>query len=63
VLDLTLCDFFLWGYVKDVVYIPSLPNDLQELRQRINAAVATINRDMLKREFGQKWTIGLVCAV
>jgi hypothetical protein len=45
--DLTPCDFFLWWYVKDVVYVPPLPNDLQELRQRIIAAVATINRDML----------------
>jgi hypothetical protein len=48
-LDLTPCDFFLWGYVKDVVYVPPLPNDLQELRQRIIAAVTTINRDMLER--------------
>jgi hypothetical protein len=47
--DLTPCDFFLWEYVKDVVYIPPLPNDLQELRQRIIAAVATINRDMPER--------------
>jgi hypothetical protein len=47
--DLTPCDFFLWGYIKDVVYVPPLPNDIQELRQRIIAAVATINRDMLER--------------
>jgi hypothetical protein len=46
--DLTPCDFFLWGYVKDVVYVPPLPNDLQELRQRIIAAVATINWDMMQ---------------
>jgi hypothetical protein len=32
----------------DVVYVPTLPSDLQELRQRIIAAVATINRDTLK---------------
>jgi hypothetical protein len=25
------CDFFLWGYVKDIVYVPALPNDLQEI--------------------------------
>jgi hypothetical protein len=37
------------GYVKDVVYVPPLPNDLQELRQHIIATVATINRDMLER--------------
>jgi hypothetical protein len=47
--DLILYDFFLWRYVKDVVYVPPLPNDLQKLRQRIIAAVATINRDMLER--------------
>jgi hypothetical protein len=23
--DLTPCDFFLWGYVKDKVYVPTLP--------------------------------------
>jgi hypothetical protein len=47
--DLTPCDFCVWGHVQDVVYVPPLPNDLQELRQRIIAAVATINRDMLER--------------
>jgi hypothetical protein len=47
--DLTPCDFVLWGYVKDIVYVPPLPNDLQELTQSIIAAVATINRDMLAR--------------
>jgi len=27
----TVCDFFLWGFVKDNVYIPSLPKTLPEL--------------------------------
>jgi hypothetical protein len=48
-LDLTQYDFFIWEYVKDVFYAPPLPNDLQELGQRIIATVPTINRDMLKR--------------
>jgi hypothetical protein len=47
-LELTPYDFFLWRYVKDIVYVPSLPNDLQELRQRIIAAEATINRDLMQ---------------
>jgi hypothetical protein len=47
--DHTACDVFLWGYVRDVVYVPHLPNDLQELRQCIIAAVAAINKDMLER--------------
>jgi hypothetical protein len=26
--ELTPCDFFLWGYVKDRVYVPPMPRDL-----------------------------------
>jgi hypothetical protein len=26
--DLTSCDFFLWGYVKDNVFVPSLLTDM-----------------------------------
>ena len=29
--DLTICDFFLWGYVKDRVYVPPLPATVDEL--------------------------------
>lgn len=47
--DLTPCDFFLWGYIKDRVFVPPMPRDLQDLRQRITTAFATIDRDMLKR--------------
>ena len=36
--DLTPCDFFLWGYVKDHVFVPPMPLDLAELRQRIEHA-------------------------
>ena len=28
--DLTPCDFFLWGYIKDV-YLPLMPRDLRQL--------------------------------
>jgi hypothetical protein len=47
--NLTPCDFFLWGYVKDRVYMPPLPTNLPELRCTIVAAVATITPDMLTR--------------
>ena len=36
--------FFLWGFVKDKVYVPPLPANLLELRDRIRGAVAA---DML----------------
>ena len=32
--DLTPCDFFLWGYMKQKVYV-SLPESLEDLRERI----------------------------
>ncbi|KAJ4449299.1 hypothetical protein ANN_00697 [Periplaneta americana] len=47
--ELTLCDYFLWGYIKDKVYMPPLPQDLQDLRMRIEETVATVMPDMLSR--------------
>ncbi|GBO06156.1 hypothetical protein AVEN_105364-1 [Araneus ventricosus] len=32
--DLTPCDFFLWGYVKDKVYVPPMSTTLQALQKR-----------------------------
>ena len=46
--DLTVCDFFLWGYIKDRVFVPPLPASLNELKQRITTAVASIDEDMLR---------------
>ena len=45
---LTPCDFFLWGYVKDQVYIPPLPGSIPELKVRIRTAIETITVDMLQ---------------
>jgi hypothetical protein len=47
--DLTPCDFFLCGFVKDSVYVPPLPMSLKELRDRITRALQTITADMLHR--------------
>ena len=46
--DLTPCDFFLLGYVKDNAYKPPLPQNVRELQDRIRAAVQTIDGNMLK---------------
>jgi hypothetical protein len=35
--DLTPLDFFLWGFVKDRMFIPPLPANVAELRIRITA--------------------------
>jgi len=47
--DLTPCDFFLWRFVKDTVFVSPLPANLQNLCNRITAAVALVDRDMLTR--------------
>ena len=46
--DLTPSDFFLWGYIKDRAYVPPMPRDLPQLRQRIMEAVAAIDRQKLQ---------------
>ena len=44
----TPCDFFLWGYVKDQVYVPPLPASIPELWVRIRTAIEIITADMLQ---------------
>jgi hypothetical protein len=46
--DLTPLDFFLWGYVKSIVYQVKI-KDLQHLTVRIRDAVATVTPNMLKQ--------------
>ena len=45
--DATLCDFFLWGYVKDHVYVPPLPASIPEMKIRIRTATETTTPDIL----------------
>jgi len=46
--DASPCDFFLWGYVKDQVYVPPLPASILELKVRIRTATETISADTLQ---------------
>ena len=50
---LTPYDFFLWGFVKDTVFVPPLPANLQDLRDLITAAVSLVDRDMLTRVWNE----------
>lgn len=45
--DLTPLDFFLWGYVKDIVYSTPVMS-LDELKRRIVAAIKTVTPQMLE---------------
>jgi len=47
--DTTPCDFFLLGYVKERVCVPPLSADLDELTNRITAAVNSVTEDTLRR--------------
>jgi hypothetical protein len=40
---------FLRAYVKERVYVPPLPADFDELRNRITAAVNSVTEDTLRR--------------
>jgi hypothetical protein len=46
--DLTPLDFFLWGFVKDRVFLSPLPENVAELRTRITAAVAEVTPEMIR---------------
>ena len=43
--DLTPCDFFLWGHVKDKVYANS-PASIQDLKDRIREAIEDIGQPL-----------------
>lgn len=49
--DLTPLDFYLWGYVKDVVY-KNRPTTALDLQRRIREAVANITPQVLRRVVG-----------
>jgi len=51
--DITPCDFFLWGFVKESVYVPSLPTTLDDLKNHITTAVNSVTQDVLLRVWNE----------
>ena len=49
-LDLNPCDFYLWGYLKSVVYSP-LPKTLEDLKENITREIRKISKDTLNSSF------------
>ena len=47
--DLFSCDFFLEGYVKGLVFVLPLPANIEEMKERITAALDAVTEDMLQR--------------
>ena len=46
--DLSPLDFFLWGYIKNIVYAEKIRN-IQQLQERITSAIETVIRDMIQK--------------
>lgn len=44
--DLTPCDFFVWGHIKNIVYSENIQN-LAHLKDRIRNALCTVSPDIL----------------
>jgi hypothetical protein len=44
--NLTHCDYFLCGYVKDKVFVPPQPLSVPDFKNRITAAVENITPDL-----------------
>jgi len=61
--DAIPCDFFLWGYVKDQVYVPPLLPSIPELKVRIRTAIETITADMLQTIWNELYYRVHVCRI
>ncbi|GBL75786.1 hypothetical protein AVEN_210366-1, partial [Araneus ventricosus] len=51
--DLAPCDFFLWGHIKYLGFVPPPPKALEEHRERIHAALITIDRMTLQNNWNE----------
>lgn len=46
--DITPCVFLFWCYITDLVFVPPLATDVDELKTRISAVIQINTPDMLK---------------
>jgi hypothetical protein len=42
-------DFYFWGFMKDQVYQPPLPRNVDELKARINATITQVTAETLQK--------------
>ena len=59
--DLTPMDFFLWGYMRDIIY-QTLPRDRNDLTQRIHQAGRRVTPQMLRNVRGSLMRRVALCA-
>ena len=46
--DLTSCDFFLWGYMRQKIFTPTRPTTIDELKDRIIQFMASVTPEQLE---------------
>ena len=55
--------FFLWGFVKDAVYVPPLLKNLNDLRNRITAAVHSVTHGIRHQVWDElNYRLDVICA-
>src|SRR5207245_994784 len=47
--DLTVCDFWLWGYLKGKIFDENRPKTLAELRARIEEECGNVTQEMCEK--------------
>ena len=61
--NLKSCDFFLWRFVKDAVYIPSLLKNLNDVRNHITAAVNSVTHGIHYKVWDEfNYRLDVICA-
>lgn len=60
--DLTPMDYFLWGYLRTLVYAEEKPRTVDELIMKIRQAIATIDVNMLEAVF-KHWSCRIHCVL
>jgi hypothetical protein len=48
--DLSMCDFFLWGYLKDKVF-KHRPNTIEDLKEKITQEIEAIPIEMYRKSY------------
>jgi hypothetical protein len=47
--DITPCNVFLWGCVKDLMFLPPFLHNVEEMKENTTAALSAIVGDVLPR--------------
>jgi hypothetical protein len=51
--DLTNCDFYLWGHLKQIVYSHDITTDVNVLKERITNAVNSIHLQAIRNSYNE----------